>query len=110
MSRTEYLYDKLGRLLRETQVYKDEANAWKTVVTAAYTYDSNGNITRSQDALGYAGNYGTLYEYDKQNRLIKMTDPESQLAGRPYTALTAYDGLGRVTSSTNAGGVVTAYT
>ncbi|MCL2152685.1 MAG: hypothetical protein FWH57_06990, partial [Oscillospiraceae bacterium] len=110
MPRTEYTYDLMSRPLRETQIYKDDTGAWKTVVSSAYTYDNNGNVIKSQDALGYQGNYGTLYEYDMQNRVTKTKDPESQIAGLPYTSLTAYDGTGRATSSTDANGVATSFT
>ena len=47
---------------------------------------------RSQDALGYQQNYGTNFEYDQQNRVTKITDPEGNIRTM------AYDGLGRVAS------------
>jgi len=43
--------DKMGRLLREARIYKDGSGAWKTAVSRAYSYD--GNVTKSQDALGW---------------------------------------------------------
>jgi len=104
MSRTRYTYDKMRRLLRETQEYKADTGAWKTVVSSANTYDNNGNIVKSQDALGYQQNYGTGFEHDLQNRVTKITDPLGNMS------TVAYDGLGRVVSETNARGVATEYT
>jgi len=104
MPRTEYAYDEMGRLLREAHMYKDDVGAWKTVVSSANTYDNNGNIIKSQDALGYQQGYGAQFEYDRQNRVIKVTDPLGNIS------TVAYDGLGRVATETNARGVATAYT
>ena len=105
MSRTEYSYDEMGRVARATQIYYDDGtSSWKQFVSAAYTYDGNGNVTYEQDALGYQNSYGTTYEYDKSNRVIQTTDPEG------YTSSYNYDGFGRTASSTDANSVVTSYT
>jgi RHS repeat-associated core domain len=104
MTRTEFTYDLMGRILRETQVYQDETNTWKTVVTGAYTYDANGNVVLKKDAVGYAGNYGTAFAYDDSNRLIRTTDPENNVSQ------ITYDGAGRILTATDARNVVTSYT
>ncbi len=112
LNRTEYVYDNMGRVLQVKQIYQDpnDNNSWKEVVTKDCTYDNNGNLTYAQDALGYQGSYGTLYEYNKANRLIKERDPESQLAQLAYSMQYAYDAIGRLTTKTDANGVATAYT
>ncbi|MEL4106285.1 kelch repeat-containing protein [Oscillospiraceae bacterium WX1] len=111
MSRTEYSYDDMGRVLLVTQIYyDDETSSWKQFVSKAYTYDENGNVTYSQDALGYANGYGTTTEYDAANRVIKTTDPACQAANIDHTALYSYDALGRVLSKTDANNHVTSYT
>ena len=40
-------------------------------VYARYTYDGNGNRTKTRDERGYE----TTYEYDSMNRLVSFTDP-----------------------------------
>ena len=110
LPRTEYTYDLMGRILTEKEYYRDEGATQKSFVNKKYTYDDNGNVTKLQDALGVAGNYGTNYEYDKANRVIKVTDPARQQAGGSHTTLTSYDGLGRIANTTDAKNVVTMYT
>jgi RHS repeat-associated protein len=109
MTHTRYEYDKMGRLLLETQACRGLYFNWTIFVSRAHAYDGNGNVILEQDALGYQGGYGTIYEYDKQGRQTKAIDPEGQLASLPHTTLTAYDGLGRATSVTDANGVATEY-
>ncbi len=76
LSRTEYTYDDIGRVSLVTQVYyDDETSSWKQFVSAAYTYDGNGNVTNEQDALGYQNSYGTTYVYDKSDRVTQMLSP-----------------------------------
>ncbi len=58
----------------------------------AYQYDDNGNLTRK--TLLVTGNY-TQYNYDAENRLVKV---EEFAAGNPTAITTStyrYDGLGR---------------
>ncbi len=111
MSRTEFKYDILNRELTEKQIYYDSTtSSWKQVVSVAYTYDGNGNVTYKQDALGFQNSYGTTYVYDKANRVTTMTDPACQLASLDHTVLYTYDALGRALTQTDANGVVTAYT
>ncbi len=103
MTRTEFVYDNLDRLLTEKQIYYDSSSSsWKEFVSAAYTYDANGNVTYKQDALGYQNSYGTTYEYDKANRVTKTTDPECQRASLDHTTLYTYDALGRVLTKSDA--------
>jgi YD repeat-containing protein len=110
LSRFEYDYDDMGRVVLVTQVYYDSlTSTWKQFVSAAYTYDGNGNVTYEQDALGYQNGYGTSYEYNDANLITKMTDPECQLASMDYTMLYSYDFCGRLATTTDANGVVTDY-
>ena len=74
MSRTEYEYDKMGRVLTKTEQYiKPSTTAtWVTTVVAGYEYDGNGNVTKQYDALGWKADpkYCTTYTYDMQNRVL----------------------------------------
>jgi RHS repeat-associated protein len=63
----------------------------------SYTHDENGNMVTKTDGSGT-----TTYEYDSENRLIRITDPESRVT--TYT----YDGLGRRIEK-NVGGTITRY-
>lgn len=105
MNRTIYAYDTLNRLITETQLYIDPITGInRNVVTKAETYDNNGNIIYHQDALGYKNGYGTVYQYDFANRVIKEENPENGVIQR------AYDCLNRLITETNANAIKTEYT
>jgi YD repeat-containing protein len=111
MNHAEYQYDLMGRLLITTEKYQDpDTNGWRSVVVRALTYDAKGRLVLEKDALGYSGNYGTSYEYDPEDRVIKMKDPVTAQKGLNHTQLNQYDGLGRLTKSTDAKGVETLQT
>ena len=111
LNRTEYTYDDMSRLKLKTQIYTDTVTqTLKEYVEKSYTYDGNGNLILEQDALGYINNYGTIYEYDKANRLIKEQDPHSQTLNLLYSKLYSYDAIGRLTELTDANGYETDYT
>lgn len=60
-----YEYDPLGYEISES--IRDGSGKW--IVQAAYTYDSNHNITTETDANGHQ----FRYEYDSDNRIIKKS-------------------------------------
>jgi len=71
-----------------------------------FTYDANGNLTSSTDALGRA----TSQTYDTLNRLTKITQPKPiGTAPNPVTQF-GVNGLDQLTSITDARNLVTSYT
>ena len=123
MNRTEYVYDKMGRLKAKIQEYKakDEEN-FTTLVTAAYKYDKNGNLIKELDGEGYrygvgttleekiSSGYGTEKTYNQAGLLETELDPAAKTNGLKNTKKNTYDGAGRKTSETDARGVITCYT
>lgn len=98
---TSFTYDSMGRRLQTTDVYTPPgAGTSRSIIVETNSYDKNGNLLTTKDALGNT----TLYSHDKANRQIKMTDPE----GNIFT--TSYDAIGRIASETNARNVTTEYT
>jgi RHS repeat-associated protein len=71
-----------------------------------FTYDANGNLTSTSDALGRV----TSQTYDTLNRLTKITQPKP-LASQPNPVTQfGINGLDRLTSVTDARSLVTSYT
>ena len=108
MNRTEYAYDKMGRLLTKTERYvQPGTTTWISTVTAAFEYDANGNVAKRYDALGWKASpkYFTSYTYDMQDRTLTVKDPVAS----GYTTQYEYDGMGRKTSETDARGNATSY-
>lgn len=69
-------------------------NQYSSVDAVSYSYDSNGNLTNDGDQI---------YEYDFENRLIRVTPapPNTSLRGSAATeAIYAYDPFGRRLSKT----------
>lgn len=82
--KTQYAYDKLGRV---KQVTNPRANV------ASTTFDAAGNVkTKKLDSLPSLP--VTTYDYDEDNRVIKVTDPDARVTG------TTYDKVGRVKTVT----------
>ncbi|WP_080064313.1 S8 family serine peptidase, partial [Ruminiclostridium hungatei] len=122
MNRTEYVYDKMGRLKAKIQVYKvkDEEN-FTTLVSAAYKYDKNGNPIKELDGEGYSYGVGTTLEekiysgygmektYNQAGLLETELDPAAKADGLKNTKKNTYDGAGRKISETDARGVITSY-
>ncbi|WP_113673562.1 RHS repeat-associated core domain-containing protein [Vallitalea guaymasensis] len=69
----KYVYDKLGRIIKEIQVIDGEdigsTNEKEEAITD-YTYDKNGNLTQIKTPLGYK----TIFTYDANNRIIKKDE------------------------------------
>ena len=107
---TSYLYDQLGRLVKETDPKGNVTN---------YAYDSKGNLTTKTDANGTT----TSYSYDGNGRLLKKTYADNTEESYNYDAkgniLAAtnkdisynfsYDTAGRMQSSTDSNGKVLQY-
>jgi len=91
---TRYDYDGLGNLLSQTS---------PDTGTTTYTYDEAGNRLSQTDARGVT----VTYEYDALNRLTAVHYPDSAL-DVSYGYDQGANGLGRLTSMTDAGGT-TAY-
>jgi RHS repeat-associated protein len=119
MTRTEYVYDVLGRVITSTQVYYDSNNnLWKSFVEKAYSYDAMGSVIKELDALGYASGtgttasdkistgYGTTYTYNLAGKLVTTLDPVSAERGLTFSVKYTYDAIGRVVSVENAAGVI----
>ena len=122
MNRKEYTNDSMSRVLTETKVNFDEVqNQLISFVSKAFQYDTNGNVTKELDALGYEygtgstiqqkinTGYGTEYTYNLNNQLISVLDPVSKQKGLTYTVKYTYDALGRTLTETNAKGHVISY-
>ena len=83
----EFVYDKLGnrtgeqdlREGTENYVVDPNTNRYDSVGGGNLTYDAAGNLT--VDADGYE------YEYDYENRLIKITKGQDDIAEYAYDAL-----------------------
>ena len=73
---SDYSYDGIGRLVKVS-------NKKGALILSEYTYgyDANGNITSVTDPAGTI-----LYQYDKLNRLIRITRPSGQIIDYTYDA------------------------
>lgn len=122
MNRKEIVYDSMGRVKSNIDIYKDPVTStWQTVYALSFKYDSLGNKVKELDALGYdsgAGatidekilsGYGTEYTYNLAGRVVTVADPVSQDRALSYSQKYEYDGIGRKISETNARGVITGY-
>lgn len=77
----------------------DSGNAGQRIT---YNYDNNGNLKTRTDLNGTTGR-STNYDYDQQNRLIKVTAPDGGMT------LIAYDAEGQIASVTDPRGIPTSY-
>ena len=122
---TAYTYDGNGNVIKEsvTSNKPGETTAYRNTYyqydsmnrliktntdepgETLYEYDDNGNVTKmTTGAVNGAGGVSTTYEYDSQNRLVKTTDPMG------YTETYTYDNNGNVASMTDKNGTVTTNT
>ncbi|NLA43781.1 RHS repeat protein, partial [Candidatus Saccharibacteria bacterium] len=119
MTRTEYLYDALGRVVTVTQIYFDDRDAtWKSFVEKAVAYDSMNNATKELDAMGYstgtgdtiaekiATGYGMMYTYNLAGMRVTELDPESAALGLTWSMRYTYDALGRLILTENIEGTI----
>jgi YD repeat-containing protein len=96
-----YTYDAVGNRLTKvdhltnttTNYTYNEVNEMLTAGNASYTYDANGNVTSKTE-----NNQTTSYEWTFDNRLKKITFPDSSTITFEYNA----DGL-RARKTTSAG-------
>lgn len=102
---TMYLYDQLGRVLRES----DPKGS-----STSYAYDAKGNLTSKTDANGATTNYS----YDANGSLVKKKyadnteetftyDPKGNILSASNSNIAynfSYDAAGRMTSSTDSNG------
>ena len=99
MERTEYSYDDLGRVQKQTELYQkmelDEnfewTKEWVSIDVKTYQYDALGNITAETDALGNT----RRSEYNLAGLLERVIDAETGYRGYPYTVQYSYNGLGQ---------------
>ena len=96
-SNTAYSYvNEAGGLPSFTRSYAvNGLNQYTSTSSAAFGYDSNGNVTSSTDSLGT-----TSYVYDVENRLVSATSPSGSVG-------LAYDTLGRLWQMTAGVNVTT---
>ncbi|MCD9024089.1 S8 family serine peptidase [Cohnella silvisoli] len=127
LSRTTYVYDKMGRVQLEKETFTEKkvnptTYAWvdtpTELVTKAYLYDANGNVIKELDGEGYlagtgASNlariqsgYGTETTYNAANLPVTQRDAVSVERGLKWTTKCLYDGAGRQVGVINAKGVV----
>ncbi|HWM69348.1 MAG TPA: hypothetical protein VNO35_22350 [Steroidobacteraceae bacterium] len=79
-SKTQYVYDSLGR---RTQEIDDPVSLGGTLnLVTRYKYDANGNVTRKIDANGNS----TWFVYDATNRLQYTIDALGGVTGTTYDA------------------------
>lgn len=73
---TQYVYDKLGRRIKEIV---DPATGG-LALTTVYTYDDDNNVVAKQDARGQV----TRYAYDNSNRLVYTVDATGAVKRNDY--------------------------
>jgi len=102
-STTTYEYDAVGNRVvmtenGETQIYHtNELNQYIAASGVTFTYDEDGNLTSRADSSGT-----TSYEYDQENRMVRVTKPSDG------TWLYTYDSLGNRVA-VNHNGAMTRY-
>lgn len=89
---TQYTYDDDNRV---TQTVDPEGRITRS------TYDRVGHVKTVTTGFGTTAALTTSYDYDRNGRMVKMTDPRSNIT--QY----GYDGAGRLTSLTDAEGGIT---
>ncbi len=113
-SRIRYIYDNKGNVVAELNVIYVNGEESTSTVKKAYKYDKKGNKIKELDAIGFAhgsgeslyekinSGYGREYEYDLNNQLIRVLDPEDKSKNLKYTYIYEYDGLGKKIKETNS--------
>ena len=93
---TSYVYDSVGNRLRQGDESSDSTfndnNQLLRDKILAYTYDDNGNLTKTVNLL--TGEI-TEYTWDDENRLTKVLKKQNEMSS-PHTLVSyLYDALGR---------------
>ncbi len=100
---TKYTYNAENQLILEEQGFEWK-NRFNPFAKTEYAYDPNGNQLKKRIIKGHPRlerDYNTNYEYDYENRLLKIIYPDfgrgkhKGWGGKPATSKYAYDGLGR---------------
>ena len=111
LERTEYQYDELGRVTKQTEIYQKMTRTaaggwtreWVQIAANTYEYDTLGNITKTTDALGNS----TETDYNLAGMPEYVTDAETAYRGLPYTVKYTYNGLGQKIKEAYNGAVYT---
>ncbi len=99
MERTEFTYDVLDRVVKQTEVYQrmtlsadyEWEKTWVNIASKTLRYDTLGNVISDTDALGNT----TESDYNLAGKLERVTEPESKEQGLDYTVRYSYNGLGQ---------------
>ena len=89
-----FAYDKLGRLLTQTESH----NSLNPTVVLSFDYDANSNRTEIAATVGPNADYKNTYVFDELNRLKSLTqqsDGGNEVADK-HVAF-AYNSLGQTT-------------
>lgn len=127
MSRTEYTYDLMDRVILVTEKFNEQkvdavnqtwSGQWVESVTKAYAYDENGNVIKELDGEGYkagtgtsiagriASGYGLVRSYNAANLVVTELDAVSKERNLKFTKKYSYDGAGRKVTEIDADGVL----
>jgi len=104
MERTEFVYDSMGRVLKQIEVYQKinlsstykREKEWATIIAKTYQYDTLGNTISVTDALGNT----TRTDYNLAGLVEYVTDAETNAMGIPFTIKYSYNGLGQKVKET----------
>lgn len=107
MEHTAFTYDALGRVLKQTEVYRkmsldssyEWTKEWVSIAVKTYEYDTFGNVIKTTDALGNVTEYG----YNLAGALESTTDGETAERNLPYTVNYTYNGLGQKVKESHQG-------
>ena len=90
---TEYIYDKLGRVIQKNIPFDNKTGEMSVV---KYEYDKNGNIikemVKSKTSDGRESQRVTKKEYDSRNRVTKVTALDKN--GKELYTEYGYDNVG----------------
>ncbi|MDI9818713.1 hypothetical protein [Legionella sp. PL877] len=112
LTRQNYVYDKLGHLLSQTQYFTENSSTRSNVVslkevTQSQTVDRWGNLLSHRSARGYE----TRYEYNAFNQVVKQILPQVNAYDEQGVAHVinpvqyfAYDALGQAIAMQDANG------
>lgn len=95
-------YDAAGRVTGTSYPSYSPPTGPPITPTESWVYDANGNVVSHTDPRGQT----TTSDYDKLNRLVRVTEP--RVAALPASGVSrfTYDDAGNVTASTDVTGAV----